>query len=718
MGAPDHPLGPLAPLATRGRRFVIAERSSKVPLQPSGVPASSTDAATWCTYEEAAYGFGASVADCYGVGFVLTGDGLGVIDIDDALQPDGKWHPLAIELCRSMPGAVVEVSQSGRGLHAWFRLTGSIPEHAKKATVNGLRIECYSADRYVLLGSGADGHLADDCPGAREIMARYFPSRAAPIDTPDTGPRADWRGPADDDELIRRALRSRSQAGVFGGNRASFADLWEANAAVLSAAYPHDSKPYDASDADMALAQHLAFWTGCDRQRIERLMRRSALAREKWDTNGNYLVGHTITNACAKQGDVYREREPATTVTTPAVNTVAASGLTFSGAAGGWIDARLETVADTLQSPESGIRIAMDRFLEQPVIGRLDGTVQPLKDVDYGKLRAEFQRRGFKAIAAEIMRTAVAIVADQNAFDSAHDYVQRLQWDGLPRIDTAMPTYFRSADTPYTRAVGAYLFTALAGRALKPGVQVDMVPVLVGLQGERKSSAVRALAPHGDFFTEVNLSKIDDDNTARLIRGKLVGELAELRGLRGRDVESIKAWITRRDERWRSLWNEFMTTYPRRIVFVGTTNDREFLDDPSGERRWLPITAGLADVEKLERDREQLWAEGAARFKASGVAWQDAERLARAEHEAFKLADPWRESVEEWLSQPAVHDGPQRGSIPFKRGEVALGALHRHDTSLTPADDKRLAKVLRSLGYETKSVRVGGDSARRWVRVG
>jgi predicted P-loop ATPase len=336
--------------------------------------------------------------------------------------------------------------------------------------------------------------------------------------------------------------------------------------------------------------------------------------------------------------------------------------------------------------------------------------------VDYGRIRAEFQRRGFKPIAAEIARTAVAMVADENTFDSAHDYVASLLWDGVPRIDAALPTYFRTADTPYARAVGAYLFTALAGRALQPGVQADMVPVLVGLQGERKSSSVRALSPHGDFFAEVNLKKIDDDNTARLIRGKLVGEIAELRGLFGRDQESIKAWITRRVEQWRSLYNEFVTSYPRRIVFIGTTNEREFLDDPSGERRWLPIVAGKVDVESLERDREQLWAEGAVRFRASGVAWQDAERLARGQHEAFKLLDPWQEPIEAWLAQPHGPGGRPRGSVPFKRADVAHGALHKLDTMLTPPEQKRLAKVLGMLGYESGSHRVAGEVVRAWAR--
>jgi hypothetical protein len=392
--------------------------------------------------------------------------------------------------------------------------------------------------------------------------------------------------------------------------------------------------------------------------------------------------------------------------------------LSFSGASGGMLPATIEGVFDTLREPsQSGYRIALDAFLEQIMIDDDRGQWRPFTDGDYGRLRANFGRRGFKPISAEIMKTAVLMTAEDHRFDSLKDWANSLEWDSVPRIEAALPTYYRTADTSYTRAVGAYLFTALAGRALAPGCQADMIVVLVGVQGARKTSAVRALAPDERFFAEINLKKLDDDDLARRVRGKVVGEIAELRGLQGRDSESVKAWITRREEVWRPVYREFETTYPRRLVFVGTANEREFLNDPTGERRWLPVEAGAVDVESLERDCTQLWAEGVARFKSSGIAWRDAEALARAEHDRFKLTDPWQDSIEAWLQQPSKPDGPPWGAGTFRLADVAAGAIVRPLAALGMAEQKRIAAALRNLGFEKDAGRINGTNGKLWRRV-
>jgi len=285
----------------------------KIPCDASDRAADAHNPENWLTWDGAAT-LAQQFGDGWGVGFVITPETkLFCLDIDDCLLPDGTgWSPLALQVCARFPGAAVEVSQSGRGLHIWGSYSGDMPEHACKNT--GLHIELYSDRRFIALGrpDGAVGSAATDCTlSLHAAIALYFPPD--PVGDASgwtTEARSEWRGPQSDEELIRRALNSRSTASAFGG-RASFADLWTGNADALGRAYPAEGRPYDASSADAALAQHLAFWAGGNCERIERLMQQSALVRDKWDSHSSYL-SRTIMGAVGRQDEVLTDKAPVT----------------------------------------------------------------------------------------------------------------------------------------------------------------------------------------------------------------------------------------------------------------------------------------------------------------------------------------------------------------------------------------------------------------------
>lgn len=257
-----------------------------------------------------------------GAGFVFTeADPFFFLDIDKCLLPDGRWSPLALELCARLGPGAQEVSQSGAGLHIFGSLSRPL-EHACRNTPLGL--ELYTSGRFVALtGINIQGDAGADLTDAVAIIAaQYFP----PSVTGDfagwtTDPVAEWKGPADDEELIRRARASalKSAALAFGGEgKPTFEDLWTANGEALGRQWPPDKQgqAYNASDADMALANHLAFWTGKNCERIERLMRMSALARDKWDSHRSYM-GDTILKACAYVTKVASGRAEAETIHVP-----------------------------------------------------------------------------------------------------------------------------------------------------------------------------------------------------------------------------------------------------------------------------------------------------------------------------------------------------------------------------------------------------------------
>jgi hypothetical protein len=308
----------LAPLAAY-RQFIVCalawnEAKGKYDKFPAdhqtGRVSNAHDAAIW-TDAATALAAVARFGSGYGLGFVFTAaDPFWFLDIDNCAMPDGSgWTPLALQLCAAFPGAAIEVSASGKGLHLFG--TGQAPAHGCKNI--GLGLEFYTEGRFVALtGTGAVGSAGRDFTYALPwLVDNFFPFKGGAngeaVDWT-VGPCDEWRGPVDDEELIRRALMSQSAAAAFG-NKAAFRDLWDCNIPVLAAAYPSESgAAYDGSSADRALAQHLAFWTGKDCERILRLMRQSQLVRAKWDRE-DYLP-RTIVGAVAAQRDVLTDKEP------------------------------------------------------------------------------------------------------------------------------------------------------------------------------------------------------------------------------------------------------------------------------------------------------------------------------------------------------------------------------------------------------------------------
>lgn len=343
------------------------------------------------------------------------------------------------------------------------------------------------------------------------------------------------------------------------------------------------------------------------------------------------------------------------------------------------------------------------------------------EDADYTRMQIYMERGGFKKITKETLRDAVWLVAIENRFDSAITWARSLKWDGVPRVAAFLERYCGAKATPYTRAVSRYMWSALAARALEPGAKADMVPVLIGEQGARKSSGVAAMVPWPELFAEMDLGDRDAEASRRM-RGRLVIELAELKGLYSRDAEAIKAFITRRHEEWRPLYKEFNTIFPRRNLFIGTANVGEFLSDDTGERRWLPVVIeGLVDVDAIERDRTQLWAEGCAMFLAAGVDWRDAETLARDVHGDHKIGDSWAPVVEQWLTagdfdavggEPGADAGRR---LVVQTHEVLIGALGFDAKNIKKGEERRVASLMKQFGYTLGRARIGNSRPRVWV---
>lgn len=382
----------------------------------------------------------------------------------------------------------------------------------------------------------------------------------------------------------------------------------------------------------------------------------------------------------------------------------------------------LNNVLMALRRPDiCGVRIAYDTFKDATLVAEADGESpwRLMYKRDRTRICSRLESLGFDTIPPLTMDRACPVLAEENKFDSAVRWLEGLPaWDGVERCGRFMTEYMGCADTEYAAAVGLYAWTAHAGRVMDPGCQVDMVIALTGEQGQRKSAAIRAIAPESTGFVSLDLKK-DDVELARKMRGCVVAEIAELRGLNTRDADSIKAWITAREEKWAHKFEEQATTLLRRLVLWSTANGFEFLADPTGERRWLPIGVERAvEDDAIVRDRDQLWAEGLWRWRRTGVAWQDAERLARDEHSKFKVPDTWEDMISDWLDQPAGEElcsKTLRSEGGFRTDTLARDALGIEIGRLDRKTADRISKILHVLGFKSESRYANGKSQRVWI---
>jgi len=275
------------------------------------------DSNNWLTYQEAK-------ANSDHVGFVLTGkDGYFCVDVDDGLI-DGEWSEHSLRILSWFPGAYVEVSHFGKGLHIFGFSHGEVPSHKKKRKFADGEVELYTDKRFIAFSEqGCSGDYNCDltthlCDFIKNVMSPEPETRGVSGESVTAGnenrgggewqkPDERWHGPTDDTELIEKMLSSRGSAISLLNGKASIQDLWNKNVSVLAENYPDptdNDRPYDESSPDMALMVHLAFWTGKDLPRMIKLARMSSLGRPKWDSDKTYL-SRTGGIACKRCKNVY-----------------------------------------------------------------------------------------------------------------------------------------------------------------------------------------------------------------------------------------------------------------------------------------------------------------------------------------------------------------------------------------------------------------------------
>lgn len=289
------------------------------------------------------------------------------------------------------------------------------------------------------------------------------------------------------------------------------------------------------------------------------------------------------------------------------------------------------------------------------------------------------------------------------------------KWDGMPRLDRVLIDYFGAEDTELHRAIGPIVFMAAVRRVRNPGCQFDEILILESeQQGLNKSSAWRALAVNDRWFTDDLPLGASTKEVLEVVEGVWIAELSELKGMKRNEVEAIKAFASRREDRARLAYGRHTTYRPRRFILVGSTNDRKYLRDRTGNRRFWPVTVGTIDLDKIKADRDQLWGEAATR-EAAGESIRLDSRLwaeaAKAQAERETEDHPFEEAMADLLGDI------ERGWVWT---EDLWQVLHKPTPAhRTQADNEALGGALRRLGWRRptggKQIRRGGRRATGFV---
>lgn len=653
---------------------------------------STTKPDKWFSFDQARKALARHPKQLAGLGVCVTGlADIIAVDLDGCVDADGYLDEFAQQIMSALP-SYTEISPSGRGLRimGWGAIDFDWTNHERGIEVyggNGARFLTITGNH--LAGAPADLMPLD--PFALEDLAAQFAKtreRATVIDLtmPDVAQGATHAGL----ELPPKVMRFLSE-GDPGEDRSG--TLHAAGVALYSLGLD------DAAVLSILAGNEHAMAVALDHR------------RQDSDRAMMYLWREHCLKAKGKASSAVATLDEFESVVKPDEPKPLPA---FKRDKNGAIEATVDNVTMAVRRPDvCGVEIGFDTFRDE-IMFTEPGKVQwrPFSDPDYVRIRIRLERGGFKPIGRELVRDVVLLVADEQRFDSAMMWLDGLKWDGKPRVEGFLRDYFSVADSPYTRAVSRYLWSAMAGRVVTPGCKADMVPILVGAQGAGKSTAVAAMVPSPEFFAEISFNEKDED-LARKMRGRLVAEIGELRGLHTKELETIKAFITRTHENWIPKYREFAVQFPRRLVFIGTTNKDEFLADETGNRRWLPVSVGKVNTDAIRRDRLQLWAEARELFAVLGVDFREAETLAVEVHEQHTMEDAWTDVIERWLDEPeALTD-----ISPLARGfvrieDVLKGALRVDEKNFTRKDELRVGAILRKLGWARRKPRIEGKG--RW----
>lgn len=313
-------------------------------------------------------------------------------------------------------------------------------------------------------------------------------------------------------------------------------------------------------------------------------------------------------------------------------------------------------------------KVAVERFANKEVItGKVPWddpeTKYPrmISDSDASHIMDYIEKHYRGLYHKDKINNAFNIVGAMNSYNVIEDYLNGLEWDRTPRVETLLTDYLGAEDNAYTRAVIRKTLIAAAMRATaKESVKFDPMPILIGEQGIGKSTFIRYLAVNESWYDE-SLSTFEGKDAAEHIQGSWIVEVSELAAMNKQELSSVKSFQTRTTDRFRQAYGHHTMEYIRRCVFIGTTNEDEFLRDNTGNRRFWPIETYAVTPTKdvftdLPEEIDQIWAEVMTLVRAESESSLDMDsaelkELSMLEQEKHRQASPLEGMIESFMDE-------------------------------------------------------------------
>jgi len=685
---------------TPGSDKQLNKRYTKIPYQTNGQHASSVDPTQWTTFEKAA----AAAKNFSGIGFTISKHyPLLCIDLDHVIDSEGKVNRDDFHILIEAADTYTELSPSGDGLHLIFQLQDHLPLLAnKKVNDDGTAFECYTDGRYFTFTGNEYGAATPVRKITHEEADELLRMVGYPWGKGETPkPKIDATTiqlDLDDKVVLEKMFKSKNGANIeklYNGDISQHED--------------------DASAADAGLVLTLAFWTQKNQEQMERLWLSSPLGqREKTQSRPDY-VKRTIKNACDTCEKVYSPaplvKEDATA--TPDLEKEIKYSTNNKGVP--FVNAHnVALIIDSDTTLNKAFRFNEFSFEHESNVrtGR-DFTPLQKDDIIYTMVYIQRTYSFFEKVPQQTIQEAIIMASHNQVVNPPVDLIKSVQWDGQARIDNWLTEVFGVEETEVHRAIASNWLKGLVNRVCSPGCKFDTVMVLEGVQGIKKSTALRILGE--PWYAETTMD-IDTKDFQLILTQNIIVEFSEGASLSRSASAAMKQKITDQEDNFRKPYDRTSQKYPRHCVFAMTTNEEQYLKDHTGNRRWLPVALPdqPADVEWLKENRAQMFAEAYHRvYVDKETTYEFPEEIENMQADRLE-EDPWIGKISHWFFDIMTDEQRSEGITAIDAYEQGIhkGETHR---DIRPGETHRIASILKNhLGMEKRRTMINTTRSYRY----